>query len=267
MASKPYSFVVAANDRDTLSKNLLTSPCLANGTPHELLIFENYSSAASAYNCGLKKCRNEIVVFVHQDVYLPEEWLVSLEMALQAIEGRDPNWGVAGCWGVRGDGAKFGYLYTPGEGIIGDRMLRPEPVRTLDEVVLIVRKASGLKYDEDLHGFHFYGADICLAAAQSGRNCYALSAFCIHNSRQYFEYPADFYDSYRYIKHKWKHWLPIQTSCICVSRFDWDLKKRAVKRAIFKLTGRSFERGPRLEDPRSAICQSVHQDLRLNAWR
>lgn len=267
MGSRQYSFVVAANDPDTLAKNLLASPCLANGTPHELLIFENYSSAASAYNSGLKKCKNELVVFVHQDVYLPADWLSSVEVALQAIEARDPNWGVVGCWGVRVDRAKFGYLYTPGEGIIGDLMFRPEPVRTLDEVVLIVRKSSGLEYDEGLSGFHFYGADICLAAAQSGRKCYAISAFCIHNSRQYFEFPADFYASYRYIKHKWKHWLPIQTSCICVSRFDWDLKKRAVKRAIFKLAGRSFERGPRLEDPRSATCQSPRQDLELSAER
>ena len=139
MALKRYSFVVAANDPDILSKNLLASPCLANGTSHELLILENHSSAAAAYNSGLKKCKNELVVFVHQDVYLPEDWVSSVEVALQAIEGRDPNWGVAGCWGVRGDGAKFGHLYTPGEGIIGDPMFRPEPVRTLDEVVLILR--------------------------------------------------------------------------------------------------------------------------------
>lgn len=265
MALKRYSFVVAANDPDILSKNLLASPCLANGTPHELLIFENYPSAASAYNRGLKKCKNELVVFVHQDVYLPQEWLSSAEMALEEIEGRDPNWGVAGCWGVSRDGAKFGHLYTPGDGIIGNPKFRPEPVRTLDEVVLIVRKSSGLEYDEGLSGFHFYGADICLAAAQRGRKCYAISAFCIHNSRQYFEYPADFYASYRYIKHKWKRSLPIQTSCICVSPFDWDLKKRAVKRAIFKLARRSFERGPRLDDPRCAIRQSPHRDLELSA--
>jgi glycosyltransferase involved in cell wall biosynthesis len=265
MLSKQYTFVVAANDRDILSKNLLASPCLANETPHELLIFENYSSAASAYNRGLSLSKNEVVVFVHQDVYLPEEWLSSLDMALQAIGRRDPNWGVVGCWGIRSDRAKFGHLYTPGEGVIGGPMAQPEPVRTLDEVVLVLRKNSGFKYDEGLTGFHFYGADICLAAAQSGRNCYAISAFCIHNSRQYFEYPADFYASYRYVKHKWKHRLPIQTSCICVSRFDWDLTKRAVKRALFKVTGRSFERGSRLEDPRSIISQSRHQDLRLSA--
>lgn len=265
MALNQYSFVVAANDRDILRNNLKASPCLSTGTPHELLIFENYPSAACAYNRGLDESENEVIVFVHQDVYLPQEWLPSVEMALQTIGDRDPNWGVVGCWGIRKDRTKFGHLYTPGEGIIGRPMVQPQRVRTLDEVILILRKNSGLRYDEGLTGFHFYGADICLAAAQQGRYCYAISAFCIHNSRQYFEYPPDFYSSYRYIKHKWKQWLPIQTSCICVSRFDWDMKKRAVKRLFFKATGRSLERGSRLEDPRSIVGQSLQGEFRLRA--
>lgn len=255
MAPPEYSFVVAANDRGVLNKNLLASPCLGKDSPHEVLILEGYSSAPCAYNRGLEQSKNEVVVFVHQDVYLPHEFVPSVELALGEIERSDPDWGVVGCWGVRDDRAKFGHLYTPGDGIAGAPFEQPERVRTLDEVVLILRKSSGLKYDEHLAGFHFYGADICLTAAQAGRQCYAISAFCVHNSRQYFDYPSDFYASYRYIKKKWKHWLPIQTSCICVSRFDWDLKKRAIKRALFKVSGRRLDRGSRLDDPRSILCQ------------
>lgn len=265
MAGPTYSFVVAANDRDTLNKNLLASPCLRQDSPHELLILEGYSSAGCAYNRGLEQSRNDVVVFVHQDVYLPHEWAPSVETALREIERSDPDWGVAGCWGVREDRAKFGHLYTPGDGIIGESLDRPERVRTLDEVVLILRKSSGLKYDESLAGFHFYGADICLTAAEAGRRCYAISAFCVHNSRQYFEYPPDFYESYQYMKKKWKQWLPIQTSCICVSRYDWDLKKRAIRRALFKATGRPLGRGSRLEDPRSIVNLLPQQGARLSA--
>lgn len=265
MARPEYTFVVAANDRSILNKNLLASPCLGNDSPHQLLILEGYSSAACAYNRGIEQSKNDVVVFVHQDVYLPHEWVACVETALRNIEGRDPDWGVAGCWGVRDDGAKFGHLYTPGDGIIGAPFAQPERVRTLDEVVLILRRSSGLKYDEGLAGFHFYGADICLTAAKAGRQCYAVSAFCVHNSRQYFEYPSDFYASYKYVKKKWKHCLPIQTSCICVSRFDWDLKKRAVKRGFFKVTGRRLDRGSRLNDPRSILHQPSQEDARLSA--
>ena len=265
MAGPEYSFVVAANDRNILNKNLLASPCLGKDSPHELLILEGSSSAACAYNRGLEQSKNDVVVFVHQDVYLPHEWVSSVEMALREIERSDPDWGVVGCWGVRHDRAKFGHLYTPGDGIVGGPFDKPERVRTLDEVVLILRRSSGLKYDEGLTGFHFYGADICLAAAWAGRQCYAVSAFCVHNSRQYFDYPSDFYESYRYIKKKWKHCLPIQTSCICVSRFDWDLRKRAIKRALFKVTGRRLDRGSRLEDPKSILYQHPQPSVRLNA--
>lgn len=265
MSQPQYTFVVAANDRGILNKNLLASRCLGKDSPHEFLIFEGYSSAACAYNRGLDQSKNEVVVFVHQDVYLPHEWLPSVEMALREIERSDPDWGVVGCWGVRHDRAKFGHLYTPGDGIAGAPFDQPERVRTLDEVVLILRKSSGLKYDEGLAGFHFYGADICLAAARAGKQSYAVSAFCVHNSRQYFDYPSDFYESYRYIKKKWKHCLPIQTSCICVSRYDWDLKKRAIRRALFKATGRPLGRGSRLEDPRSIVNLLPQQGARLSA--
>jgi Glycosyltransferase like family len=250
MTELTLTFVVAANCRDILDKNLLASPCLKADAAHQVIVQQGFHSAATAYNSGLEQSRNEIVVFVHQDVFLPEDWVPSVAAALQTLEAIDPGWGVVGCWGVRSDRAKFGHLYTPGDGVIGGPVHRPERVQTLDEVVLILRKSSGLKFDERLPGFHFYGTDICLTAAHHGMSCYAISAFCVHNSRQYFEYPPDFSQSYRIVKSKWKQHLPIQTSCIRVSRFDWDLQKRWIKGMVVRATGRSRQRGPRLEDPR-----------------
>ena len=249
------SFVVAVNSPEVLQRNLLASPCLASGK-HELVLQEGFNSAAKAYNHGLAQCSNELVVFVHQDVFLPEGWDAVVESSIRTIEAADPNWGVAGCWGIADDQSKFGHLYTPGEKIIGRPMDQPERVRTLDEVVLIVRKSSRLAFDEQLPAFHFYGADICLAAKSKGMNCYAISAFCVHNSQQYFEYPKDFSDSYRIFKRKWARQLPIQTSCICVSRFDWDLQKRAVKRVMLRINRRHRQRGPRLPDPRVILDQT-----------
>jgi len=55
-------------------------------------------------------------------------------------------------------------------------------VQTLDEIVLIFRRDSGLSFDETLPHFHFYGTDICMRAAEQGRQCYAISAFCVHNT-------------------------------------------------------------------------------------
>ena len=49
----------------------------------------------------------------------------------------------------------------------------PARVATLDELLLIVRRDAGLRFDPDL-GFHLYGADICLQASEQGLAVVAL---------------------------------------------------------------------------------------------
>jgi hypothetical protein len=247
------TFVVAVNDRRILNSNLLASPCLQGEHGHQVLLQEGYASAALAYNAALAFAKNEIVVFLHQDVFLPDNWMSDLVRSLHILQSSDSNWGLIGCCGIANDRTRIGYLYTPGEGIIGAPFANPTPVRVLDEVVLAVRESSGLTFSEDLPSFHFYGPDICLTAAERRMNCYAISAFCIHNSRQYFEFPREFYACYRYMKRKWRKSLPLQTSCICVSRFDWDLWKRRVKKIISIASGRTLDRGTRVEDPRMLV--------------
>ena len=43
----------------------------------------------------------------------------------------------------------------------------PARVATLDELLLVVRRDSPLRFDPEL-GFHLYGADLCLQAAERG---------------------------------------------------------------------------------------------------
>jgi hypothetical protein len=256
MISSPnITFVVAANDKSILQNNLLASPCLQGVHPHQLIVHEGFTSAASAYNDALAQSLNEIVIFVHQDVYLPEPWLADLATTLQQLDSRDPNWGALGCWGLKQNGDGYGYLYTPGENVIGRPLEAPEPIQTLDELVLILRRSSGLKFNEQLPGFHLYGTDICLTAAKMGFKSYAISAFCIHNSRQYFELPSDFYECYRHVKRMWREALPIQTSCIRISRFDRDLLDRRIREISRRVFYRTPQRGPRTEDPRVILNQ------------
>ena len=58
----------------------------------------------------------------------------------------------------------------------------PARVATLDELLLVVRRDTPLRFDPAL-GFHLYGADICLQAAERGLAVVALGALCHHNSR------------------------------------------------------------------------------------
>ena len=88
---------------------------------------------------------------------------------------------------------------------------------SLDEVVLIFRKSSGLMFDEYLPGYHLYGADICAEARRQGRKSYAISAFCIHNTNIGGILPLEFWKCYLFMRRKWMNSLPIHTPCTRIS--------------------------------------------------
>jgi glycosyl transferase family 2 len=244
------TFVSAVNDRNILQKNLLASPCLADNSPHQIILQEWFTSASRAYNDALSRAANEIVVFIHQDVFLPKPWLESLAVSLRLLSERDPDWGVLGCWGVTTFAKGFGHVYTPGQGVIGKAFHHPEPVQTLDELVLIIRKSSQLRFDPELPGYHLYGTDLCLRASQAGMKSYAISAFCIHNSQQYFALPREFVQAYKHIKRVWRDSLPIHTSCTTISRTNAELYRMRIRAAISRAIHQTPARALRLSDPR-----------------
>lgn len=254
------TFVVAVNNREVLDSNFLASPCLQGSHGHQVLIQEGFGSAAKAYNNALDRSVHDIVVFVHQDVFLPDAWLPQLRTSLQVLAQKDPNWGVLGCWGNIQQGAGFGHVYTTGHGSDGFAFEHPIPVQTLDEIVLVVNRSSHLRFDEKLPDFHFYGTDICMGAAIEGRRCYAISAFCIHNARLYHHYPDEFYRCYWHIKRKWQDFLPIQTSCIRISKFGWNYYKQRLRQLSRKLFSQGIERGIRVSDPRILMKEHEARD-------
>ena len=88
----------------------------------------------------------------------------------------------------------------------------PAPVATLDELLLIVRRDTPLRFDPEL-GFHLYGADICLQARERGQAVVALGRPCHHHSRS-IGLPDAFFASARVFARKWAHRLPIATPCV-----------------------------------------------------
>jgi hypothetical protein len=217
---RPLTFVVCVSNDSLLRANLLSSPCFATGSPHELLLMRGCPSAAAGLNRGLEQAQNEYVVCVHQDVYLPEGWPERLWQQLELLDTRKPA-DVLGVYGVGRHGADF---YRAGH-VVDRRHLLVEPVRlpavveTLDELLLVVRKNAGLRFDEQL-GFHFYGADICQQAHRRGAPAMCIDAICFHNSKSSTELPPEFFSSGRIFAEKWADRLPITTSCARVDE-DW----------------------------------------------
>jgi hypothetical protein len=234
MLKPGITFVAAVNDRRVLEDNLLSSPCFRNRHGHEILIQEGFNSAARAYNDALDRSRNDLIVFIHQDMILPEPWLGELENSLAFLETHDPAWGVLGCYGETQRSGGRGCVYQSGLGMVGAPIEKPTPIQTLDEIVLILRKSSGLRFDESLPHFHLYGTDICLRAAQQGRKSYAIPAFCVHNTNQGFILPKEFYACYRQVHRTWRAELPIRSSCIPITRLNLAMYRRRLQEFYYR---------------------------------
>ena len=176
-----WSLVVASNSDEVLKSNLLRSG--EAGLAKEIIVERHASAAATAYNAGLDKCAGDVVVFAHQDVFLPSGWSKKLLQVVSRLTERDSKWGVAGVYGVTHCGNGIGYVYSTGlRRFVGRPFAEPSLARSLDEVVLILRRSSGLRFDEDLPGFHLYGTDICLEAEALGMRNYVVPCFILHNS-------------------------------------------------------------------------------------
>jgi hypothetical protein len=258
------TFVSAVSNREILSSNLLASPCFVTPYSHQILLQEGYRSAAEAYNDAIDRSKNDLMVFMHQDLILPESWLSQLNLALDILDRDDPNWGVLGCYGETRDDGGRGYIYSSGRGILGKPFDQPQRVQTLDEIVLIIRKSSGIRFDQALPHFHMYGADICMKAQKMGRRNYAISAFCIHNTIFNLVLPNEFYESYRHLKRTWREFLPIQTTCVRVTQFDVHMLRRRMQELYLRYIRHKEIAAARLKDGKQ-LLDTVHEVNRASS--
>lgn len=253
-----WTLISATNNEDVLKACLLSSPDIREAS--EVKLQRGYPSAAAAYNRAIDKAQSDLLIFVHQDVYLPHGWLTSLRQALDLLSTFDPNWGVLGVYGVNkswDDGA--GFIYCAANGKLGNAFEGVRQVRSLDEVILILRKSSKLRFDERMPGFHMYGTDICLEARRRGMASYAISAFCIHNTNGYGMLPLDFWRCYLFMRKKWRSELPVATSCTEITFGCWPMIRWNLVRAANIFLGRHRVR-LRVHDPSRLYLELLSSD-------
>jgi hypothetical protein len=208
-APPTVSFAAAVNDQAVLDLCLARSPDIVSGRS-QLRTYRGFKTAGAAYNAALAETDADYVVLVHQDVYLPTGSVDRLIGALHQIEADDPNWGVAGVIGLDAEKRLQGQTWSSGiGGMIGRAITAPAAVEALDEMVLVVRGAAGLRFDEQLPGFHLYGADIIQIARTQGMSSYAIPLPVVHHSRPTVLLAADYRRCYRYMTRKWRSRLPI----------------------------------------------------------
>ena len=213
----PVTVGACTNSADVLADNLLASPELREGG-HEILTVEGATNAADGLNAVIEQAQHELVVLAHQDVYLPHGWFARLWQQYEAARRlTGDRVGVMGVYGVRGTstGIERAGRVADRDGLLDESTPLPSPSTSLDELVLIVPKRSPLRFSPAL-GYHLYGTDIALAAAQAGLAAVVIDAPSHHNSQQGDELPAAFQASADVLRAKWPMQLPIVTPCMLI---------------------------------------------------
>ncbi len=229
------SFVTCASNLEVLGARLLSSPCLGAGG-YPLAVYFNAPSAAHGFNAAMLAERakspggsaaDSWLVWVHQDVVLPQGWDAVFGQALVKAQQAFPQLAVAGVYGLAGAGTharRAGHVLDRGK-----LLLEPTPLPcladSLDELLFAVRIDTGLQLDPAL-GFDFYATDLVLQAqAQAqGWQCAVLDAYCEHWSST----PASgaiaqtvvdrIQASALVFERKWAQRLPITTPCFDIAR-------------------------------------------------
>jgi hypothetical protein len=237
-----------ANQQATLARDLQRSPEIADGRV-QISIIWGASAASAAYHNAICNTKADILVFTHQDVYFPEGWFSRLRAICQRLNSIDPCWAVAGLCGRTREGEFVGHLWDSGIGAVcGGPFDPPRNAASLDEVVLIVRRASGVSFDPALLSFHLYGTDIVLEARKAGMSSYVVDLPVIHNSKADVRLDHTYVAAYRFMVRKWKALLPWPTVIVELTQNPLPLLLRRM-RMKYKATLRASTMHPMSEHP------------------
>jgi glycosyltransferase involved in cell wall biosynthesis len=215
-----FCLVSASNSESILKKNLLSSD-IAKSPNFTIHIERGSRSAAVAYNRGLDATSEQLVVFAHQDVYLPPRTEEILNSIVSEVENLDPNWALIAPFGISYDGASHcGDVWSTSLGRrVGLPVSQPTLAQSFDELTIILRRGSGLRFDQDLPNFHLYGTDIVQTALASGLGAYIVNIPIVHNDKFHGRLGADFVSAYHYVRRKWSSSLPLRTPVVWIDRF------------------------------------------------
>lgn len=223
ITASDFVAIVASNNPETLASCLQRSPDVVSGAL-PVVVVKDAPSMTVAYNRGLDRTTQSICVLVHQDVYLPRGWLDRAVSTLNELSRLHPDWEVAAPNGLSGTDM-YGRVYDTAFQCetCEASAEHPVPATSFDELLLLLRRSPGYRFDEGLPGFHLYGTDIAQSAIVAGRGAYVVELPVVHNARLVSTLRGDYARAWWYARRKWWHHLPIQTSVSRLSRNPLDL--------------------------------------------
>ena len=201
----PLSFVVHSKFTGILKDNFYSSPVFKQDHIHQILIYRRGPTLPEAWNSGFHSAKNDYVIFVREEVYLPKNWDLRLMDQIQQLEQLSgKNW-IAGLSGNTtyqlSPQDHVGSVLHPGESEYCE-LMPPFEVPVLGDDVIIIPKDAVLQFDLSL-GEYFHGADISQQAKQQGVKVYCISNPCLNNSPYQTKLPPGHEQSRRLLTEKW----------------------------------------------------------------
>lgn len=229
-------------DTERLEENLASSPEIKDGGV-PLRVLWDQPSASAAYFEAINMATADVLIFAHCDVYFPRGWFERLVWEVQRLTARDPGWAVAGISSITANGDQVGRMFDSSLeplfpetfGMFGKPLREPVPVISADELALIIRRRSGVKFDRLLPEFHLYGTDIILEAERQGLVSYGLDMPLIHNAKPQLRLGPDYERAYQYMVQKWRDRLPVRTTCLTLTERPFTLTIARMRLRYFAL--------------------------------
>lgn len=176
----------------------------------------NRFDAYAAYNEFLDASRGKYIVLCHQDIVLAFDGIDALERSIRELDALDPAWALLGNAGGVAPG-QTAIRITHADGREHNEGSFPVRVQSLDENFILAKRSANLCLSRDLHGFHFYGTDICQIACSLGLSAWVVDFHLIHKSSG--KYDPSFAAAYQEICRKYRSSRRggyIQTTCALI---------------------------------------------------
>jgi hypothetical protein len=179
-------FSVCSLCRNSKSKSILFDN-IASFFPlkTELLLFDHSEKQISCYEAirlFISQSTGDFILIIHDDVRFNALTIDKLYHQIESVLAQYP---LAGIFGVAGMGNRFftplGHFYNA-RGEVNHGFSHLGPVSSLDECFLVIRNGVGIDLDKKLHGFHFYGTELCLQARRLGFTSHVIDFPIFHPS-------------------------------------------------------------------------------------
>ena len=173
---RKYSLLIVGTKETEIKK---VEKSLVTTDEYEFIVYNNkgnFSYSPKALNLLSDVSHTKYQFLTHQDIEFKEkEPFKKLDNCIRQLPGSFGVLGIAGVALINGSITGYNYF----EHRYPQSHFR---VDTVDEFAMIIDKDKGLKFDESLIGFHFYGADICLTSLNKGYNNYCIDINIFHHS-------------------------------------------------------------------------------------